>query len=139
MGVGVANVDATVQFNDNCHELVKSKDINDLNKTSLDQTSRKRLIDEAFLRLSHIYCIDDALRCVILERPSRCVAALIRNLGGGRFSGSVGRTTVVRKKKRIVSRGTGSGMRSSAKNKFALTTKNQPTPFSESCVMALTA
>ncbi len=50
-----------------CHDLVKSG-IEDLGKTAGDQTARKRLIDQSYFRLSNIYYINDALRCVILER-----------------------------------------------------------------------
>jgi hypothetical protein len=82
----------------NCHELVKSKDINDLNKTSLDQTSRKKLIDEAFLRLSHIYYIDDALRCVILERAGAMRRSFDTKLGWGSFFW-IGRQNYSRPKK----------------------------------------
>jgi hypothetical protein len=52
---------------DHCHDLVKTN-IYDLDKTSVDQASRKKLIDEAYLRLSHIYHINDVLRCMILDR-----------------------------------------------------------------------
>ena len=48
-----------------------------------------------------------------------CAAALTRNLGGDRYSGSVRRNIVFRPKKAIVSRDTGNGMRSGEKNKFA--------------------
>jgi hypothetical protein len=48
---------------DHCHGLVKTN-IDELSKGSIDQ----RLIVESYLRLSHIYYITDALRCVILQR-----------------------------------------------------------------------
>lgn len=52
---------------DHCHDLVKTN-INDLSQRSVDPASRKKLIDESYLRLSHIYHINNALRCMILER-----------------------------------------------------------------------
>jgi hypothetical protein len=69
---------------DHCHDLVKTN-IYDLDKTSLDQTTRKRLIEESYLRLSHIYYINDALRCVILERAIAMRRSLDTVLGWGSF------------------------------------------------------
>jgi hypothetical protein len=49
---------------DHCYDPVKDAR-SKADKTS-DHAPRKKLIDEAHLVLSHIYYIDDALRCVIL-------------------------------------------------------------------------
>jgi hypothetical protein len=69
---------------DHCHDLVKAN-IYDLDKTSVDQASRKKLIDEAYLRLSHIYHINDVLRCMILERAIAMRRGLDAELGWGSF------------------------------------------------------
>jgi len=47
--------------------------------------SRKKLIDEAYLRLSHIYHINDVLRCMILERAIAMRRSLDAELGWGSF------------------------------------------------------
>jgi hypothetical protein len=73
-----------VKVIDHCHDLVKAN-MSDLDKASIDQTSRKRLIDESYLRLSHIYHINDALRCVILERAIAMRRSLDTELGGSFF------------------------------------------------------
>jgi hypothetical protein len=84
-GVNPDSANTILWVVNNCHELVKTKDINDLNKTSIDQTSRKMLIEEAYLRLSHIYHINDALRCVILERATAMRRSFYTKLGWGSF------------------------------------------------------
>jgi hypothetical protein len=71
---------------DHCHGLVRTN-IYDLDKTSIDQTSRKRLIDDSYLRLSHIYHINDALRCVILERAIAMRRSLDTELGSFFWTG----------------------------------------------------
>ncbi len=67
-----------------CHDLVKSG-IEDLGKTAGDQTARKRLIDQSYFRLSNIYYINDALRCVILERAVAMRQGLDTELSLGSF------------------------------------------------------
>jgi hypothetical protein len=69
---------------DHCHDLVKTN-IDDVDKASADQTSRKKLIDESYLRLSHIYHINDVLRCMILERAITMRRSLDAELGWGSF------------------------------------------------------
>ena len=67
-----------------CHDLVKS-DIGDLGKAANDQTARQNLIDQSYFRLSNIYYIDDALRCVILERAVAMRRSLDTELSLGSF------------------------------------------------------
>jgi len=67
-----------------CHGVV-SDAIKNSGKTSLDQTARKQLIEETSLRLSHIYYLNDALRCVILERAAAMRRSLNARLGWGSF------------------------------------------------------
>jgi hypothetical protein len=62
-----------------------AKGIAKIGTTTPDQASRKKLIDEAHLRLSHIYYMNDALRCLILERA----IAMRRSLGYRSRAGSV--------------------------------------------------
>jgi len=69
---------------DHCHDLVKAN-IYDLDKTAVDQASRKKLIGESYLRLSHIYHINDVLRCMILERAIAMRRSLDAELGWGSF------------------------------------------------------
>ena len=65
---------------DHCHDLVKAN-IYDLDKTAVDQASRKKVIGESYLRLSHIYHINDVLRCMILERAIAMRRSLDAELG----------------------------------------------------------
>jgi hypothetical protein len=65
-----------------CHSELKDI-ISKVDKASLDQTARKKLIDEAYFRLSHIYYINDALRCVIFERAVAMRRSFDTNLGWG--------------------------------------------------------
>jgi hypothetical protein len=50
-----------------CHDLLKT-DIEQLGKAPIDAAGRKALIHQASVRLDHLYHMNDALRCVILER-----------------------------------------------------------------------
>ena len=68
---------------DHCHDAVKDA-ISKANKTS-DHTPRKKLIDDAHLVLSHIYYINDALRCVILERAIAMRRSFDTRLGWSSF------------------------------------------------------
>ncbi|MGO9672678.1 MAG: hypothetical protein ACLPSF_00640 [Methylocella sp.] len=67
-----------------CQDLVRT-DINSLGKTPDDQTALKRILAESYFRLSHIYYIDDALRCVILERAVAMRRSLDAELSWGSF------------------------------------------------------
>jgi hypothetical protein len=83
-GVEPNSAHTVLKVIDHCHDLVKTN-IYDLDKTSVDQASRKKLIDEAYLRLSHIYRINDVLRCMILERAIAMRRSLDAELGWGSF------------------------------------------------------
>ena len=65
-----------------CHGGVKDI-VSKVDKASLDQTSRKKLIDEAYIRLSHIYYINDAFRCVVFERAVAMRRSFDSKLGWG--------------------------------------------------------
>lgn len=67
-----------------CHGLIKST-VEDLGKGSTAEAARKTLLDASFRRLSNIYYINDALRCVILERAVAMRRSLDTELGVGSF------------------------------------------------------
>jgi hypothetical protein len=67
-----------------CQDLVKS-DIGDIGKAANDQTARQKLVDQSYFRLSNIYYINDALRCVILERAVAMRRSLDTELSLGSF------------------------------------------------------
>jgi hypothetical protein len=67
-----------------CQDLVKS-DIEKLGESATDVTARKALLDSSYFRLSNIYYIDDALRCVILERAVAMRRSLDTELSLGSF------------------------------------------------------
>ncbi len=67
-----------------CQDLVKT-DIDTLAKAPADDAASKKLIDQSYFRLSHIYYIDDALRCVILERAVAMRRSLDAELTLGSF------------------------------------------------------
>ncbi len=69
---------------DHCHDLVKTN-IADLERPSFDPSARKRLIGETYLRISHIYYINDTLRCVILGRAIAMRHILYTELGWASF------------------------------------------------------
>lgn len=67
-----------------CQDLVKT-DIGDIGRAANDQSARQRLIDQSYFRLSNIYYINDALRCVILERAVAMRRSLDAQLGWASF------------------------------------------------------
>lgn len=78
------SADIVLKVIDHCYDLVKTN-ISDLDKAAVDQASRKKLIEESYLRLSHIYHINDVLRCIILERAIAMRRSLDAELGWGSF------------------------------------------------------
>ncbi len=68
---------------DSCHEAAEHA-ISKAEKTS-DHTARKKLMNEAGLVLQHIYYINDALRCVILQRAIEMRRSLDTRLGWWSF------------------------------------------------------
>jgi hypothetical protein len=79
------SADIVLKVIDHCYGLVKTN-IYDLDKAAtIDHAPRKKLIEESYLRLSHIYHINDVLRCMILERAIAMRRSLDAQLGWGSF------------------------------------------------------
>ena len=64
--IDAGSAHAILKVIDHCQDVVKSG-VADIARTT-DDDARKKLLQQAYFRLSNIYYIDDALRCVILER-----------------------------------------------------------------------
>jgi hypothetical protein len=82
-----------------CQGLVKA-DIDEIGKDANDPVARQRLIDRSHFRLSNIYYINDALRCVILERAVAMRRSLDVQLGWASFFQDGSRTYDIPAKER---------------------------------------